>query len=200
MRVRLYWSLARLAAAEGRGAVALTNIRKAITLLETTEDALNLARAHVLAAKIELDRSDAAPAAEHLDQAERLFGLPANQDLVEMKILRSRIAAARSDADTAVDLARDAIAVDSSKADRGLALSALADGLALRRDIAEADAAYREAVDMLEAAGWWRPAANACRAWGNVLRENGREPEALDVLDRAADLGMRATPQTRSER
>ena len=123
MRVRLYWSLARLAAAEGRGAVALTNIRKAIALLETTEDALNLARAHVLAAKIELDRSDAQPAAEHLDQAERLFGVPANQDLVEMKILRSRIAAARGDADTAVELAREAIAVDSSKADRGLALS-----------------------------------------------------------------------------
>jgi transcriptional regulator with XRE-family HTH domain len=200
MRVRLYWSLARLAAAEGRGAVALTNIRKAITLLETTEDALNLGRAHVLAAKIELDRSDAQPAAEHLDQAERLFGVPANQDLVEMKILRSRIAAARSDAAAAVELAREAIAVDSSKADHGLALAALADGLALHGDIADADAAYREAVDMLEAAGWWRPAANACRAWGNVLRENGREPEALDVLDRAADLGMRATPQARLDR
>jgi transcriptional regulator with XRE-family HTH domain len=200
MRVRLYWSLARLAAAEGRGAVALTNIRKAITLLETTEDALNLARAHVLAAKIELDRSDAQPAAEHLDQAERLFGVPASQDLVEMKILRSRIAAVRSDADAAVELAREAIAVDSSKTDRGVALSALADGLALRRDVDDADAAYREAVDMLEAAGRWRPAANACRAWGNLLRENGRKPEALDVLDRAADLGMRAAPQSRADR
>ena len=200
MRVRLYWSLARLAAAEGRGAVALTNIRKAITLLETTEDALSLARAHVLAAKIELDRSDPQPAAEHLDQAERLFGVPANQDLVEMKILRSRIAAASRDADGAVELAREAMAVDSSKTDRGLALSALADGLALRGDIDDADAAYREAVDMLEAGGWWRPAANTCRAWGHVLRENGRKPEALDVLDRAADLGMRAAPQTRTER
>ena len=34
MRVRLYWSLARLAANEGRSKTALANIRKAIALLE----------------------------------------------------------------------------------------------------------------------------------------------------------------------
>jgi hypothetical protein len=28
-----------------------------------------------------------------------------------------------------------------------------------------------------------------------MLRECGREPDALDVLDRAAELGTRATPQ-----
>ncbi len=200
MRVRLYWSLARLAATEGRGAVALANIRKAIALLETTEDALNLARAHVLAAKIVLDRGDAQPAAEHLDQAKRLFGSPANQDLVEMKTLRSRIAAVEGDADAAVELAREALAVESSKPDRGLALVVLADGLALRGNSHDADVAYREAVEALETAGRWRAAANACRAWGNVLRENGRETEALDVLDRAADLGMRAAPQSHAER
>jgi transcriptional regulator with XRE-family HTH domain len=200
MRVRLYWSLARLAAAEGRAAVALTNIRKAIALLETTEDALNLARAHVLAAKIVLDRGDAQPAAEHLDQAERLFGGPANQDLVEVRILRSRIATARGDAAAAVALAREALGIESSKADQGLALAALGDGLALGGDEDDADAAYREAVEKLEEAGWWRPAANACRSWAHMLRSSGREAEALDVLERAADLGMRAAPQTHSER
>jgi transcriptional regulator with XRE-family HTH domain len=201
MRVRLYWSLARLAAAEGRASVALTNIRKAIALLETTEDALNLARAHVLAAKIVLDRGDADPAAAHLDQAKRLFGMaPANQDLIEVKILRSRIAAARKDVDGAVELAREALAIEAPKGDHGHALTALGDALALRGDTAEADTAYREGVDALEAAGRWRPAANACRAWGNVLRSGGREAEALDVLDRAAELGMRATPQTHADR
>lgn len=201
MRVRLYWSLARLAAAEGRASVALTNIRKAIALLETTEDGLNLARAHVLAAKIVLDRGDAAPAAAHLDQAERLFGVaPADQDLVEMKILRSRIALADGTGDAAVKLAREAIAIGSSKADRGLALAALAEALALQDEQDGADAAYSEAVDLLEGAGWWRPAANACRAWSHLLRDAGREAEALDVLDRAAELGMRATPQARSDR
>ncbi|MGH2936031.1 MAG: helix-turn-helix domain-containing protein [Gaiellaceae bacterium] len=201
MRVRLYWSLARLAAAEGRASVALTNIRKAIALLETTEDALNLARAHVLAARIVLDRGDADPASGHLDQAQRLFGVaPANQDLVEVMILRSRIAAAREDADAAVQLAREALAIEVPHADHGLALTALGDALAMRGDIDDAHAAYRDGVDALEAAGWWRPAANACRTWGNVLRSGGRESEALDVLDRAAELGTRATPQTHADR
>jgi predicted RNA polymerase sigma factor len=59
----------------------------------------------------------------------------------------------------------------------------------------EADAAYREAVQILEAEGRWRAAANACRALGNLLRTVGREAEAMDALDRAAELGMRATPQ-----
>src|SRR5258705_229765 len=37
MRVRLYWSIARLAHTEGREGAALTNIRKAIALLQATE-------------------------------------------------------------------------------------------------------------------------------------------------------------------
>jgi transcriptional regulator with XRE-family HTH domain len=36
MRVRLYWSMARLAGVEGKASLALANIRKAIALLETT--------------------------------------------------------------------------------------------------------------------------------------------------------------------
>ena len=35
----------------------------------------------------------------------------------------------------------------------------------------------------------------ACRAWGRLLRDNGRETQALDVLDKAAELGMRAAPE-----
>ncbi len=81
MRVRLYWSLARLAAAEGRGAVALTNIRKAIALLETTEDALNLARAHILAAKIDLTRSERTVPSGTSTGPSGFSACPPNQDL-----------------------------------------------------------------------------------------------------------------------
>lgn len=196
MRVRLYWSLARLATREGRGATALVNVRKAIALLEATEDNLSLARAHVLASSILLDRRDARTAAEHLDHAERLLGVaPSKDDLVEIKIQRSRIATMDDDADSAVALAEAALSIESQAADRGHALAALADGLALRGETDRADGAYREAVDILEREHRWRPAANACRAWGNVLRAAGREDAALDVLDRAAGLGMRAAPQ-----
>jgi transcriptional regulator with XRE-family HTH domain len=196
MRVRLYWSMARVAEAEGRAPLALANIRKAIALLETTEDALNLARAHVLASRLLIERESADEASAHLDRAERLLGVrPAPFDLAEVTIQRSRIARIGGDAASAIAFAQRALEIDSQPADRGHALAALADGLALQGDAGPADSAYGEAVDILEKEGRWRPAANACRAWGNMLRADGREVEAMDALDRAAELGTRATPQ-----
>ena len=72
MRVRLYWSIARLAHAEGRDSVALTNVRKAIALLQATDDTFHLARAHILAAGITLGRENADDAENHLVLAEKL--------------------------------------------------------------------------------------------------------------------------------
>lgn len=202
MRVRLYWSMARLAEAEGRASIALANIRKAIALLETTEDGLNLARAHTLASRLLIEREKADEASTHLDRAERLFGVsPAVSDLAEVTIQRSRIARILGDAAAAIAFAREALALDSQPADRGHALAALADGLVLAGETEAASDTYREAVDILEREGRWRAAANTCRAWGSLLRTSGMEADAFDVLDRAAELGMRATPQhARTER
>jgi transcriptional regulator with XRE-family HTH domain len=200
MRVRLYWSMARLAEAEGRPSFALANIRKAIALLESTEDGLNLARAHILASRLLIEREQVDQASTHVDRAERLLGIaPALSDLVELTIQRARIARLRGDVETAIGFARDALALESSPVDRGFALAALADALALKGETDDADAAFSEAVDILESESRWHAAANACRTWGNVLRRAGRN-EALDVLDRAAALGMRATPQHAAER
>jgi transcriptional regulator with XRE-family HTH domain len=198
MRVRLYWSMARLAHAEGRAGIALTNVRKAIALLQATEDTVHLARAHLLAAGITLSRDDADTAQRHLDQAEQLLGSSSTvEDHVEIKIRRSRIATLRRRPEEAVGLAREALALigEGDRLDRGLAHSALADGLALGGDAEAANDAYRTAADLLEQQGRWRDATNACRAWARMLRENGHEEQALDVLDRAAELGTRAAPE-----
>jgi transcriptional regulator with XRE-family HTH domain len=196
MRVRLYWSIARLAHTEGRASTALSNVRKAIALLEATDDTFHLARAHILAANITLSRDHADAAAKHLDHAETLLGRgPATIDLFEIKTLRSRIAVLRGHGADAVTLAREALAVaKDAPADQGLGYSALADGLALSGDKAAAADAYAKAVELLESQGRWRPAANACRAWAHMLRDQGRDEEAMDALDRAAELGMRASP------
>jgi transcriptional regulator with XRE-family HTH domain len=197
MRVRLYWSMARLAHAEGEASVALANARKAIALLQATDDSFHLARAHMLAASISLSRDDTEAASRHLDHAEQLLGAhPSMQDSVEIKILRSRIAASRGETKDAVALAREALELvgDSSQVDEGLAFRALADGLALSGEYPGADEAYRRAADLLEAQGRWRDATEACRAWARLLRTNGHEEQALDVLDRATELGLRATP------
>src|SRR5438477_2577842 len=47
-RVRLYWSLARLSGLQDQPGAALEYVRRAIALLEVTEDTRHLARAHLL--------------------------------------------------------------------------------------------------------------------------------------------------------
>jgi hypothetical protein len=37
----------------------------------------------------------------------------------------------------------------------------------------------------------WREASQAARAWGRILREAGREGDALEALEQAAELGAR---------
>jgi transcriptional regulator with XRE-family HTH domain len=204
MRVRLYWSIARLAHTQGREAVALENVRKAIALLQATDDTFHLARAHVLAAEIMLGRSDPTAAERHLEQAEQLFGGGRTpDDTMEMTQLRSRLELLKGNATAAIAFAREALALctESQQMEKGISAHALADALALTGAIGEASTAYQQAVDLLEATGQWRTASAAARAWGRLLREQGQESEALDVLDRAADLGTRAAPDSvRAER
>jgi Tfp pilus assembly protein PilF len=51
-----------------------------------------------------------------------------------------------------------------------------------------ADDAYRESVALLAEHGTVRQQANVLRSYGRFLREQGREREALDVFERAADV------------
>lgn len=197
MRVRLYWSMARLAHAEGRASVALANVRKAIALLQATDDTLHLARAHILASGITLSRGDPDGAEDHLDRAEQLLSMPAAaEDVVEITIQRARIAGLREEGEIAVELARRALALnaDRNPVDEGRAFSALGDGLAMTGEHAAADEAFRRAVEVLEHQGQWRDATTACRSWAKMLREQGREEQALDVLERATELSMGMTP------
>lgn len=197
MRVRLYWSMARLAHAEGHAFVALNNVRKAIALLQATDDTLHLARAHILASGITLAREDADGAETHLDKAEHLLTTPAAAvDMVEITLQRARIAALRGQGAQTVALARRAIElnVDGNVIDEGRAHHALGDGLSLMGDHVAAGKAFRHAVDILEEHQQWRDATTACRSWAKMLRELGQEQLALDVLERGTELSMRAVP------
>jgi transcriptional regulator with XRE-family HTH domain len=203
MRVRLYWSMARLANTEGRASVALANIRKAIALLQATDDTVHLARAHLLAARIAV-RKNADEAERHLDAAEQYLGnAPAVSDLVEVAIQRAELAVARGDGAAAVMFARRALETNAgaNPVDDGQAYAALANGLALQEDTEAADDAFGRAARILEGQSRWHEAAGVCRGWARMLRQVGREAQAMDVLDRAAELAMRATPaDARAER
>jgi tetratricopeptide (TPR) repeat protein len=203
-RVRLYWSLARLSEYEGKYVAALDYVRRAIALLEATEDSLQLARAHLLSAWIMGSQGNAEGSGRHLELAERLFGAnPEAIDLAQLRVEQAKHAALVGDGDQAVNRAREAMELlgDSYDLERGSAAWALAEGLALQGNIEEAGKEFERAVTLLSENRRLREAAQAARGWGRMLRNAGREAEALDVLERATDLAVRGeNPETSRHR
>jgi len=194
-RVRLYWSLARLNAMEGRSAEALDYIRSAIALLKATDDNLTLARAYLLAAGVELRNRSVDDARSNLVLAERLLGTtPERMDLGMLRIGQSRLAELEGDGDKAVEHARDSLALlgDFHGDTQGAAVHALAKGLALKGDTTGADDSFRRAVDLLTVHGRRVDAGEAALEWANLLKEQGRDEEAEPILRRAYDLGVDA--------
>jgi len=199
MRVRAYWSLARLAEMEGRSRVALRYARRAIALLEATEDELQQARAHLLAAWIMNSAGDATGAEGQLARAERLFSDTATaDDLAILYVEQARTHALRENAEQAVALARQAIALlgDADTAAVGTAHWALAEGHTQQNDREAAEHAFRRAVDVLAANHRWREAAEVARAWAGALRDAGRLADALEVLDRSTEFMLQLSPDT----
>jgi tetratricopeptide (TPR) repeat protein len=196
-RVRLYWSLARLSDIQGRPASALDYIRRAIALLDVTDDTLHLARAHLLCGGILISQGRADEAGRHFDLAERLFGPnPEPEDVMNLFTDQARRAIRLGESEEAVRRARGALeaAGDSYLREKGNALWALAEGLSLDGDEDGAHEAFREATTLLEDHGHRRDYVEAYRAWGKFLRRAGREDEALEVLERAADLAAEPVP------
>jgi tetratricopeptide (TPR) repeat protein len=194
-RVRLYWSLARVAAVEGRSSEALTQIRKAIALLEATDDTLTLARGYLLSAGIDSEEGRIEPTRKQLELAARLLGASAEPaDLGMLRIGYSRLAALEGDGGRAVECARDALAIlgDFQGAEIGQACWALARGLSLEGETDAAIETYRRAVDLLTVHGRRHNAGQASLDWASLLEEQGRADEAEPILRRAYDLGMDA--------
>jgi len=194
-RIRLLWAVSRVAAIEGRSAEALQHIRKAMALLEATEDTLQLARGYLLAAGIESSEKRADETRELLSAAERLLAPHAeSRDIGMLRIGQSRLASLEGDGDRAVDTARDALAIfgDSHGDEQGAACWALATGLVLQGDVTTADTTYRRAIDLLTVHGRRHSAGQASVEWASHLQEQGRGDEAEPILRRAYDLGVDA--------
>lgn len=204
MRIRVYWSLARLSEMEGHSVVALRYARRAIALLEATEDELQRGRAHLLAAWIMNSAHDPQGARQQLDRAERLFSDAASvDDIAILHVEQARMHALLGEGEQACAMAREAIALlDDTQhgAILGTAYWALGEGLALGGDVDASTDAFGRGVDLLEQNRRWREAAEAGRAWARVLRDAGRQEEALDALDRSAGFALRLSPEQQTAR
>jgi transcriptional regulator with XRE-family HTH domain len=188
-RVRVHWSLGRRAAAQANARAALASLRHALALLAATDDTLQVARAHLTCAETALAAGDEVePARPHLETAERLLGpRAAAGDLATLHRLQATAASRSGDTTRAERLGRRAVELAAElPAEAGRAWSAIAAARAVAGK-ADADEAYRRALDLLEH-GPTGDLATTLRAYGRYLRESGREREALDVFERAANV------------
>jgi len=193
-RIALYWTGARIEWMEAQDAdAALHFTGRAIGLLEATEDTMELARAHLLAAQIcNLDERPE-EAQRHLAQAEPL--LTFGDDRPSFGALRAEQAKAEAqlgNAARAVELGQEAkelLASDvrfAPNASHALALALTAAG-----DVDAADAEYDRAVSVLAEREQWREAITVARDWADALRTAGHGERAYAVLEQATEFGQR---------
>lgn len=186
MRADLYRSQARLAAAENDHRAALDSLRRAVALLEVTEDTRQLGRGRVVLGAILTGDGQAEAALPHLELAEALLGLqPGVDGLGRLRTEQARAAVELGRADEACALAREALAVIAGRnvPERPVALIALGRAHAARQEIDEARAAYGEALELLREQKRWHELLEAARRWAQILREHGQTEEAAAVLD-----------------
>jgi transcriptional regulator with XRE-family HTH domain len=191
-RIRLYWSLGRVALEEAKPLAALDNFRRAVALLEATEDAVHLARAHVACAEAALGADEElAGLRTHLEAAEALLqGQAARADLAVVRRLQALAALRGGEAADAVGLGELALELASGNpGEQGRALAALAQARAALG--AAADEAFAEALELVGRHGSGREHAELLRAYGRYLRDGGREREALELFERAAEAAAR---------
>ena len=188
-RVRLYWSLGRISGEQANPRAALESFRRAIALLEATDDTLHLARAHMACAEMAMMGSEIGTATGHLAEAERLLGSHATgENLVALLRLQAMASVHTNEYERAENYAQRALefAVELPN-QAGQAWWAIAEARA-GADDPRADEAFHQAIDLLHEHGVVRDYANLLRSYGRYLRDVGREHEALDIFERAANV------------
>lgn len=195
MRVKLYWSLARLAGMRGQHAVSLEHARRAIALVEATEDTVQLGRAHLLCGGLLVRQGKGEEALRQLATAEPLLGpRPSPTDLAYLRTEQARAALLLERGEEAAQRAREALALlrNTDPGEQGAAWQVLGEALELLGELPAAIEAFARSATAYEGAVKLTDAVEAHRARGRVLRAAGREGEALDALDAAAEAAVRA--------
>ena len=198
-RVFIYWTMARTEKMDGEPLAAMTLMRRALGLLEASEDALGVARAHLTCAEILLLEGDADVVTPHLERADKLFELGADSDdLGALRTAQALCAVLLGDADEAQTLAREALAYLTENAiDQGSAWRALGGAQALAGEIDAACESFQKAVELLGHSGEWREGVAAYREWAHALRSVGRESEAFEAMERGAILKLKHMGRSR---
>jgi tetratricopeptide (TPR) repeat protein len=190
-RARVYWSQSRLHTMRNESDSAARFARRALDLLEATEDTYYHARAHLLIAFAELDAGRPEEALDLLRRGRALLGEQASShDLAKVDIEEARALAKLGQLEEAASLAMSAAAAfgQGHPHDVGRSFGELAATFEELGERARARELYELAVEMLEGAGPSRFLAEVYVRYGDLLEADGREAEALAVFRKGSRL------------
>ena len=150
----------------------MTLMRRALGLLEASEDALGVARAHLTCAEILLLEGEADLVTPHLERADKLFELGADtDDLGALRTAQALRAVLVGNAEAAQALAREALDYLTENAiDPRQRLAGARRRAGSHRDVDAATDSFHKAVELLGQSGEWREAVAAYREWAHALR------------------------------
>jgi tetratricopeptide (TPR) repeat protein len=189
LQARLWWSQSRLHKKQGDSETAARYARRAVETLDLTEHATYAARAHQMLAHIELDRGNADEALELLETAYPLIERSGNRyERGMFRLEQARAVAQLGRAEEAAGLAMEASGLvgDASPSDAGRAYALVADVFAGLGD-------HARAIELFELADETLPPNSRVRRdvaarWAELLEQEGRKDEALELLKRAMQI------------
>jgi len=194
VRARLYWTQSRLHAGRQDSDAAASYARRAIALIELTEDAAYAAGAHQLLAHIELDRGNAEEALAILERGLTL--LQGREDPVwlakfQLEEARALIQLGRSDEAAEVAMEAAGVMAEANPSEGGRGYQLLAEAFEELGEPGRARELYELAVELLEK----RPNRYLVSVYarlGDLLEREGDKDEALRIFKRAAHVQARA--------
>jgi tetratricopeptide (TPR) repeat protein len=198
LQARLWWSQSRLHAKQNDPETAARYARRALDTLDLTEHATYAARAHQLLAHIELDRGNAQEAVELLETGYPLIERSGNRyerGMFRVEQARALVQLGQTEEAASVAMEASGLVADASPSDAGRAITLVAEVFSSLGDRARAIELYELAYETLPADSRSHQDLAARRA--ELLEQDGRKDEALELLKRAMRTQSESRPQSR---
>lgn len=186
VEARVFWSQSRLHVLRGESQLAARYARRALAILERTENDTYVAMAYHLLAYAEIEAGNGAEALELLERGRALFGAMSEREEAKFALEEARASSLAGDNAAAARAASRALELIDAigPADRGRAYASLGDVFLASGDEERARMTYGMAVDLLSEHGKPYILAAAVKL-SDLLEAEGDTAGALAILRRA---------------